>query len=314
VAAEVIMPQLGMIQTDACLLEWLRADGDDVAEGEPVALIATDKADVEIESPAAGILSGLAVEPGQSAAVGTVIAYVLAPSERAPDPAGVAAPSQVVAAPPAADPPVSRARRVMAQRMAESFRTAPHLAVETSFDATAALAACGDRTTVTDLVLHAVAVVLRDHRSLNATFDADRAVPFERIDIGLAIDTDDGLLVPVLTGVDELELTDLTAGRAALVERARGGALVAGDLGDATFTVSNLGVFDVDAAWPVINPPGVAILAVGRARRQAVVVDDDAIVVRPVARLVLTADHRAVDGGQAARFLGALKAELEGSG
>jgi pyruvate dehydrogenase E2 component (dihydrolipoamide acetyltransferase) len=113
----------------------------------------------------------------------------------------------------------------------------------------------------------------------------------------------------VLLDPDTLELRELSARRAALVERARAGAFSAEDIAQATFTITNLGMFGIEAAWPILNPPGVAILAVGRARQVAVVTDEQ-IRIGAELRLVLAADHRALDGAQAARFLTALATAL----
>jgi pyruvate dehydrogenase E2 component (dihydrolipoamide acetyltransferase) len=365
--AEIILPQLGMMQTDALLVEWLRNEGTQVAAGEPVAVIQTDKADVEVEAPADGQLAAFALEPGQSAAVGTVIAYVLAPGESAPaarshtpvadatSEAGVrqslrrehAPPSEFKASPGARqlarrlevdlaavvptgpggriteedlrgasrttmsqEQTLSRVRQITADRMARSFQTAPHLYLEAATDATAILARAREGITVTDLILHATARALRAHPALNATFHDGKLLASERVALGLAVDTPDGLYVPVLIDVDKLDLHELSAKRSAVVERARTGALAAEDVGEATFTITNLGVFGIEAAWPILNPPGVAILAVGRAKRVAVVVDDE-VAVRAQMRLILTADHRALDGAQAAHFLQTLTAELE---
>jgi len=382
---EVFLPQLGMMQTEGLLVKWLREEGAQVSAGEAIAVVQTDKADVDLEAPADGRLVSVSLAEGESAPVGTVIAYIAAPGEsvtplppvgrsggaaepakrRGEDSVGVrpTAAAKGGAAEPKASPvarrlarelgidlatvqatgpgarvtetdvravaarvlassagapsdslgverPQSRARQVTAERTALAFSTVPHLYLETAVDATALLAAARDGVTVTDLVVYVVARSLRAHPDLNATFAAGKVIELSRVDIGLAVDTPDGLYVPVLPEADRLELAELSAARAALVDRAREGALAAADLLDASFTVTNLGVFDVDAAWPVINVPGAAILATGRIRREPVAVGDE-VVVRPRMRLVLAADHRAVDGAQGARFLGDTKAALE---
>jgi pyruvate dehydrogenase E2 component (dihydrolipoamide acetyltransferase) len=360
-AAEIILPQLGMLQTEARLERWLRSEGDTVVKGEPVAVIETDKATVEIEAPAGGTLAGIRLNPDESAAVGSVIAYILQPGEEVPPTVSPGAPEGAAPSPPAevrASPGVrklardldvdiaaiaravqgariteaeiraaalaegkspqadgtertlSRARQATALRMAESFRAAPHFFVETSLDASAIVACAKGGISVTDVILHATANTLRVHPGLNATFRDGRVFEFKRVNLGIAVDTDDGLYVPVLPDADALDLRELSAHRAALVDRARHRSFSTSDLVDATFTVSNLGTFKVDAAWAILNPPGVAILAVGRIRPQPLVIDGE-VTVRPALRLVLTADHRAVDGAEAARFLGELGTRLE---
>ena len=380
-ATEIYLPHLGMMQTECLLVKWLRAEGDEVTAGEPIAIIETDKTDVDLEAPADGKLAGVALAEGESAAVGTVIAYVIAPGEEEPglrdsQIAGALAPSEERRMQPAVKPenlvranhepaeptgpkaspvarklardlgvdlstvaasgpggritesdvrtaaalevsgdlglkrPQSRARQVMAERMALSFRTAPHLYLETTVDASDLVSASGNGVTVTDLILHAVARCLRTHPDLNATFHEGNVFEFSHVNLGIAVDTSDGLYVPVLADADLLGIRELSAERAKIVERARNGVLSVSDLGDATFTITNLGVFDVDAAWPIVNTPGVAILAVGRIRQEPVALGEE-IVIRPRVRLVLAADHRAVDGAQGARFLETTKATLE---
>ena len=380
-ATEVYLPHLGMMQTECLLVKWLHNDGDEVTTGEPIAIIQTDKADVDLEAPADGRLVGVSLAEGESAAVGTVVAYVVAPGEQEPDlPEGEtdssisAAPSErwpeVAAKPetprvaeeqpiepyePKASPvarrlardlgidlssvsatgpggriteadvraaaaivadavgvvrPQSRARQVMAQRMAASFQTVPHLYLETTVEASGLVSTAGNGVSVTDLILYVVAKCLRAHPELNATFHENRVIEFSRVNLGVAVDTPDGLYVPVIADADALGIRELSAALANMVQRARSGALLTNDLGDATFTVTNLGVFDVDAAWPIVNQPGVAILAIGRIRSEPVAHGEE-IVVRPRVRLVLAADHRAVDGAQGARFLGTTKATLE---
>jgi pyruvate dehydrogenase E2 component (dihydrolipoamide acetyltransferase) len=380
VAVEVFVPQMGMMQTEALLVEWLRGEGDHVAAGEAIAVIQTDKTDVEIEAPAEGRLVGQTLAAGESAAVGTVIAYVVRPGDEEPhaqpapaptkreestnpgpaDPkeeAGELVPRQaargdVLASPaarrlsrelaidiatvPASGPggrvteadvraaasdtgtptgldierPLSRAREITAERTASSFRTIPHLYLETTVDASKLLELTGDGITVTDVILHAAARALRRQPALNATFGDGKVIEFGRVNIGLAVDTPDGLYVPVISEADTLNIQQLSAQRAGAVERARRGVLSARDLVEATFTISNVGVFDVDAAWPIVNQPGVATLSVGRIRHEPVAVSE-LVLIRPRFRIVLAADHRAVDGAQAARFLEAMKTVLE---
>ncbi len=167
--------------------------------------------------------------------------------------------------------------------------------------------------TVSDVLTKACAAALMRHREVNAHY-ADQAVRrFPTADVGMAVATDRGLLVPVIRGADRLTLAEIAAARADLVTRARDGKLQQADLEGGTFTVSNLGMYGVEHFIAVLNPPQVAILAVGAIEEKAVVVDGD-LEIRPLMSLTLTCDHRAIDGSVAAEFLGTVRAFLEEPG
>jgi pyruvate dehydrogenase E2 component (dihydrolipoamide acetyltransferase) len=154
----------------------------------------------------------------------------------------------------------------------------------------------------TDLFVKLAAVALRKHPQLAARWtDAGLVLP-DRIDIGFAVDTDAGLLVPVIRDVPALSLADLAARSRELIDRARAGTLTGADLQGGCFTVTNLGAFGIDAFTPIINPPQSAVLGVGRIARQPVM-DGDRVVGRDMVWLSLTFDHRVVDGAPAARFV-----------
>lgn len=162
----------------------------------------------------------------------------------------------------------------------------------------------GTRVTATDVVLRAVALALGDHPALNAHWEDGEIVEFEEPNLGVAVDTDRGLVVPVIHRAHTLDLPALAGQRAELVEAARSGRLVPEQLSEATFTVSNLGMFGVEVFDPVVNPPQVALLSVGRTRED----------VEGTTTLGLAADHRAVDGVQAAKFLERVRELIEWPG
>ena len=250
----------------------------------------------------------------------------------AANPAPAAAPA-ATAAPQAQQPVVyqgsvpsrtvaqSRFGRIAAKRLTESKQTIPHWYINFTVDMSAllqlreqllpALAAQGaKKLTVTDLLVKAVALTLAKHPLVNATYtDADLQV-FEQINIGLAVDTPNGLAVPVIAGADQKSLTEISSAVASLSERAKEMKLLPEEVSGATFTISNLGMFGVNFFAAIIDPPQSGILAVGGIVKQAVVVDD-AIVIRPTMSLTLSVDHRVVDGGEAARFMRDLKNLLE---
>ena len=187
---------------------------------------------------------------------------------------------------------LSRTERLIAGRMVQSRQTIPQFTVRRDVDMTAALA-MRQGASVNDLVVRACALALRDQPRLNATVDGDELVQYRRVHVGVAVDADGLLVVPVLRDADQGSLADLSAASRALVARARARELTPADMDGATFTVSNLGMLGVDDFDAIVSPGQAAILAVGALRGQP-----------PRLALRLTSDHRIVYGAQAARFLG----------
>src|SRR5262245_18930873 len=215
--------------------------------------------------------------------------------------------------------PLTTLRRTIAARMVESLRATAPVTLTTTADATNLVhlrnqvKAAGDprpAPSYTDILVKLVAATLQKHPHLAARWTDTGLLLPERINIGVAVDTDAGLLVPVVRDVPSLDLRALAMRSCELIDRARQGRLVAADLRGGCFTVSNLGGYGVDAFSPIINYPECAVLGVGRIARQPAVVGD-AIVPRDQVTLSLTFDHRTVDGGPAARFLQALVAAIE---
>jgi pyruvate dehydrogenase E2 component (dihydrolipoamide acetyltransferase) len=216
--------------------------------------------------------------------------------------------------------PNSRMRKTIAQRMVQSKQTAPeiHVTVDVRVDKLLAiretlnkeLAAEKIKLSVGDFVTKAVAMALRRHPDLNATFEPDAIVRHGEINIGIAVSLEEGLIVPVLHRADELGLVDIRRGSEALASAARGGNLTGEQLSGGTFTISNMGMYGVRQFDAIINLPEVAILAVAAAEKRPVV-EGDAIVPGTVMTLTLSADHRAVDGAAAADFVRTLKNLLE---
>ncbi|MBM3775447.1 MAG: 2-oxo acid dehydrogenase subunit E2, partial [Acidobacteria bacterium] len=171
----------------------------------------------------------------------------------------------------------------------------------------------GPEISLTDLLLKALALAIAAHPAVNAFWQEGRAVPHSAIALGLAVALEEGLIVPVLRQPDRLSLTGLARQRAGLVERARAGRLAPDDFGGASATLSNLGMFGVDHFQAILNPPESLILAAGRIRDRVVAVNG-APAVRPTLHATLTADHRVVDGAQAARLLAAFAEALENPG
>jgi pyruvate dehydrogenase E2 component (dihydrolipoamide acetyltransferase) len=169
------------------------------------------------------------------------------------------------------------------------------------------------RVTITDLLTKVCAQALMRHRDMNVQFTEDALLVFPNADVGIAVAAPQGLVVPVVRAAERLTMAQIAAVRGDLVSRARDGKLRSEDLQGGTFTISNLGMYDVDQFIAVLNPPQASILAVGATRDQ-VVPQDGELHVLPVMTMTLTCDHRAVDGATGADFLRTIKAFLEDPG
>jgi len=211
--------------------------------------------------------------------------------------------------------PMAGMRAAIAQRMHQSLQDMAQLTLHTEADVTE-LVALRDHlkqsmpVTYTDLIIKASALALRQHPHLNATLADDMIQLLPDIHIGLAVALDAGLIVPVLRHADQQSLADLARTRTTLVERAKANQLTADEYTGGTFTVTNLGGFDIDAFTPIVNPPEAAILGVGRIVDK-VVIHQNKIAQRSMLTLSLSFDHRLVDGAPAAAFLQTLKHHLE---
>lgn len=361
---DVVMPALGMAQDTGKLVRWLKREGEQISKGEPLMEIETDKATVEVESPATGILTAISASPGDDVSVGHAIAVILADGESMP-PGRPSAASPVPAAPrlvteppsphvqPTARPPASpKARRLaeergldlaaikgsgpggavieedilgigpsamhgsgpdegslwraMAENVTSSWKEAPHFFLFRELDAGRLVEErrrLPDEITYTDLLLRAVAAALVEHPRMNAHRP--------EVNIGLAVAVPDGLIVPVIHGVDRLSVEEIGPRRAELVERVKAGRLRSVDISGGTFTVSNLGMYGVDLFTAILTRGQAGILAVGRVADR-VVARQGAAVVRPTILVSLSCDHRLVDGARAAEFLQTLAGRIDG--
>jgi pyruvate dehydrogenase E2 component (dihydrolipoamide acetyltransferase) len=221
----------------------------------------------------------------------------------------------------AADAPtivkLSKMRHTIAARLQHSFQTAPHIFVEIGVDATSIealrrqLKERHEKLTVTAILIKACAWALAKHPWLNATFEDDEVRLWPTMNIGMAVALGEGVVVPVVHHAERLSLQQTQMAVEQLAQRARDNSLHMTDVMDGTFTISNLGMYGVDRFTAIINPPQVAILAVGRISKQFVPDEHDQPVLRPMFRATLSADHRVVDGAQAAHFLADFQAVLE---
>jgi len=240
------------------------------------------------------------------------------------EPAGGAPSGQLLAAPGRAVEvavPITTVRRAIAERMAASAHTAAPVTLTTEADATelvrlrAQLQEDGRNPvpSYVDVLAKLITAALAEHPMLNARLDGDVIHQSAAVNMGIAVDTERGLLVPVLRDVAVKSLRQIAQESAALIERARAGRLTADELTGGTFTITNLGMYEIDAFTPLINLPECAVLGMGRIMAKQVVVDAEAerVAIRQMVFLSLTFDHRLVDGGPAARFLQRVKQYVE---
>lgn len=213
----------------------------------------------------------------------------------------------------------SRARQSMSRRIAESKATIPHIYLQAEVDATAlvhrraALRDSDEAPTVNDLVLKATALALRHHPRVNSTYRDGGIEIHSRINIGVAVDTEDGSLTPVIVDADLKGLGEIATEVRELSTRARSGEITPPEQAGATFAISNLGTLGVTSSEPVVNPGQAAKLAVGVITAKPVVRGGE-VVPGDVMILDLSCDHRVLHGGEAARFLNEVKANLENPG
>jgi pyruvate dehydrogenase E2 component (dihydrolipoamide acetyltransferase) len=212
--------------------------------------------------------------------------------------------------------PMSRMRQMIAERLTRSFTTTPHFFVTVSVDMTdlvefrTQLKTQGKSYTVTDFILKAAALALAEFPAVNSSTDGINVEWHSQVHLGLAVSLDEGLVVPVIRNAAELSLEDIHRQANELTAKARAGKLTPAEMSGSTFTISNMGMLDVENFTAIINPGEGAILAVSSVLKQPVVKDDQ-IAIRSVMKMTLSSDHRIIDGATAARFANAVKTRLE---
>jgi pyruvate dehydrogenase E2 component (dihydrolipoamide acetyltransferase) len=382
-AFSVVMPALEMAQETGKLIAWRKKEGDRVIKGEPLLEIETDKAVMEVEATADGILAGITGVVGADIPVGQTIAWIVAPGEKPPSaneattapaargkteshvapsaasasespatqgarispkarrlakelgvdiatvrgsgPGGEILASDVQAAgvsgaSGSAEPAKSLSLevpstlgRLMAERTTQSWTTVPHFFVTREIDATALneyrakLVAEIESThririTHTDLLVALTARVLLKHPRLNSSWTPEGIRLHDHVNMGVAIAVNDGVVAAVIPNAHTASLAKIAQQRRDVAERARAGKLRPADIADATFTISNLGMYQVDQFTAIIMPPQAAILAVGAISERVVAIDGKPAV-RPMMTLTLSCDHRVADGARATLFL-----------
>lgn len=209
--------------------------------------------------------------------------------------------------------PLTGIRKVIAERMSLSKQTIPHIVLNAKADATALIALreklndkvrslYGVKLTYTDFILKMCAAALREHHSINSSLQENRQIIYEDINVGFALARNDDLVVPTMYQCDRLGLVEMSRKKTGLIEKARNGTLQLDEMSNATFTVTNLGMFRIRSASPIINPPQAAILFVGEIYEEPAVVDGE-IGIGSFMELSLACDHRLIDGVTGAKFL-----------
>lgn len=401
-AIEVILPVLGETMDEGTIIKWFVEVGQEVQKGQPLYQIETDKAVLEVEAPASGVLRRIFYPAGSKVPVLTVVGLITGPDEdfnvygevnrvqeevlsasqaavgerrpMAEGPRKGFVPPRVFASPRArklaaehgvdlrrlkgtgpggrivekdvraaieagieeslleplaaeAGPslfesvPLAGVRRIIAERMSASAHTTAPVTLTTEVDATNLVQlrsllkeqlepTLGFTISYMDILVAVVARALREFPYMNVRLVQDKIQTMLEIHIGVAVDTERGLLVTVIRNADQKGIAEIARTLRELVARARSGKSMPDDLTGGTFTITNLGMYDVDAFTPIINLPECAILGVGRLREVPVVYKGQ-ICVRQMMVLSLTFDHRLVDGAPAARFLQRIKQLLE---
>lgn len=404
-AETINMPKLGFDMAEGTLVRWLKKEGETVNKGEVLAEIETDKATVEVESSASGVVRKLLVDEGAVVPVNTPIAIVGLPDEKieetvagressvvseepapAPGPDRAPAPVMEAVAPPAAGPvkasplakrvarergldlsriqgtgpggrivrrdieaalqtvdrgpqtvgilpstvhrppsiegetvPLTKLRQAIARRMSEAKSSVPHFYVtheykmdfllEVRRQLNSALPEA-EKVSVNDFIIKAAALTLREFPNLNASFARDKVVRHGAVNVGVAVAVEGGLLTVVCKDADQKPLRQIAAEVKRMAAGAREGKVKPEDIEGSTFSISNLGMFDVENFAAIINPPEAAILAVGSAR-QVPVVEEGQIKIGWRMKATISVDHRVSDGAEAAQFMQALAKYLE---
>jgi pyruvate dehydrogenase E2 component (dihydrolipoamide acetyltransferase) len=330
VAYEFKLPDLGEGLTEGEIARWLVQEGQEVAEDDPLVEIQTDKTTVEIPSPAAGKVTRILVGEGDVVPVGTVLVVIggdgAEPAPRREEPKVRATPlirrlaqglnvdlETVEGTGPqgriteqdvrgAAGPsegrrePLRGVRRLIAEHMAKAHREVPPVTWVEECDFGAV-----DLELLLPTTLKACAAALQEFPELNARLEGDEIVYLDRYDLGVAVQTEQGLVVPVVRDCDSRSIDELNAEIRRLADEARAGSLKPEDLRGSTFTVTSAGKLAGLFQTPIVNHPEVAILSLGRIAERPVVRDGE-IVSRPVGYVAVTFDHRVVDGARAAEF------------
>lgn len=331
----LVLPELGDHVAEATITRWLKNPGDAVEHGEPLLEVSTDKVETEIPAPAAGMLVEILAPENEVVEIGAALAVVASTSgppepETASKENWVAAPEPSAEAAPDSGPTVhklSRIRRTIARRMLESLQTSAQLTTVVEADVTqiARLRSqhkddfhhrTGVKLSFLPFFVAAAVDALAEHPVVNSSLDNDctEVTYHGEVHLGMAVDSDKGLMVPVIRNAAALSISELAQAIAESAERVRLGTIRPDDLSGGTFTITNTGSRGALFDTPIINQPQSAILGLGTVVERVVPIrgetEDLEIGVRSTVYLSLSYDHRIVDGADAARYLTAVKQRL----
>lgn len=378
-ATTIVMPQLASTMESGTIVKWLKQVGDEVVEGEPIIEITTDKVDVEVESPASGVLLKTLVNEGDEVPVKKPVGLIGSsgeaigdiPDKSEPKIEEKAVEQKIVTKPtgrifssprakrlakeaglnvtdvigtgpngriigrdivnfiqegkkPAVEtkPSVGKVvkftpiQRTVAERLTMSYRTAPHidLLIDVNCEKMIALRTFlrsqGCNASYNDILAKYTGILLRQFPKFNATYGDDGIHLIDDVNIGIAVAVGEDLIVPVVKNVDKKNIKEIALESARLIAVARDKKLTLNDLSGGTLTITNLGMYGIRSFKAIINPPQVAILAVGTIEPRAVVVPGQ-IIAQQTMTLSLSIDHRVVNGAQGGEFLARLKELLE---
>ena len=314
----LVMPKFGLTMTEGTVAEWPLAEGASFAKGEVYLVVETDKVANEVAAPEAGRLLRILVPQGETAPVGAALAeWEAGPADAA---APQAAPAVALVAASAPRWRKANPRELSAARkLSESKQQIPHFYLSTEIEVSRLQALRERRNagpgrpriTLTHLIVAAVARALARHPEANRVWQDGGFADLDSIDVGVAVHTGEGLLVPVLRGADAMSLDALARETNALVERARALALTSRDVGGGAITVSNAGMHEVTWMASIINPGQAAILGVGSERKLLRPDTQGAARIAREIGVVLSCDHRVLDGVRALAFLNGIRAALE---
>jgi pyruvate dehydrogenase E2 component (dihydrolipoamide acetyltransferase) len=397
---KVFMEALSPTMEEGKLLTWHKNEGDEVFDGDVLAEVETDKAVMELQARAAGVLRKILAPAGSTVDVGSVVGVIAEAGEdisgieerqetkkpetgsaaerqetERPDTGTAAEPPEAAPATPSApgrhkssplarrlaqergldlgtvsgsgpggriikrdvvgaeavapaavpsaasgyeDVELSQIRKTIARRLSESLGPVPHFFLTTEVDMEHAAEARaqlneledGPRISFNDIILKVVATALKQHRECNAWWQTDHIRYFDEVHIGMAVAVTDGLITPVIRNAHLKTLREIAGEAQELAGRARDRKLAPEEYTGGTFSVSNLGMFDIDQFTAVINPPEAGIIAVGSIAERPIVVDRE-LEIRKRMRITMSCDHRVIDGATGARFLQSVKRMLE---
>lgn len=313
-ATKIEMPKLSNSMLKGMLCSWKKKEGDFVKSGEILAEIEFDKANMEFENSVEGTLLKILVSEGEHVPVGKAIAIIGEEGEEIDS----LLKEEVISLKKEITPPLlSPIRQTIAKRMIESKATIPHFYIKVSIDMQAAhelrLKLKKEETgsvSFNDMLIRACALSLKSYPGMNASFEGDSIKVFNEVHIGVAVGVPDAVIVPVIRNADKKSLFDISAEMKLLAIRAKEKKLKPEEYSGSTFSISNMGSFDIVDFAAIINPPEAAILAVSSVLDTPVVKKGE-IVVGKKMNVTLSGDHRVSDGVLAARFLKEIRKHLE---